>query len=75
MFVNENLSIGNVFFFISSIPEVSAGCTASCESNPCQNQAKCIEHWGSYTCICTNRWAHWGDSCERSKNCNSMMKI
>ncbi|VDI54244.1 Hypothetical predicted protein [Mytilus galloprovincialis] len=51
-----------------SIPEVSAGCTASCESNPCQNQAKCIEHWGSYTCICTNRWAHWGDSCERNMN-------
>lgn len=51
-----------------SIPEVSAGCTASCESKPCQNQAKCIEHWGSYTCICTNKWAHWGDSCERNIN-------
>ncbi|XP_063434354.1 axotactin-like isoform X5 [Mytilus trossulus] len=51
-----------------SIPEVSGGCTASCESNPCQNQAKCIEHWGSYTCICTNKWAHWGESCERNMN-------
>lgn len=68
----------NLYAVLSfSKPGVKVGCRASCQSNPCQNEARCVEHWGSYTCICTNQWAHWGDSCEISKTLiiSSKMKL
>ena len=36
-----------------------------CGSNPCQNDAECIDGDGTYTCTCTTGWG--GHNCDESK--------
>ena len=38
-----------------------------CQSNPCKNNGKCVEGWGSYLCKCPGRWT--GKTCNyKSQN-------
>lgn len=53
--------------FFSSMPNILIGCRRYCSPDPCQNGALCVEKWNDYQCICTNKWAHSGHSCETSK--------
>lgn len=39
-------------------------CRPSCDPNPCLNGAACVEHWGSYKCVCSNPLANFGRNCE-----------
>ncbi|KAL5016977.1 hypothetical protein ScPMuIL_006566 [Solemya velum] len=48
----------------SSMPDIIFGCVASCQPNPCQNGATCVERWGARECLCVNKWAHTGYNCE-----------
>lgn len=49
------------------MPNILSGCRRHCSPDPCQNGALCVEKWNNYQCICTNKWAHSGHSCETSK--------
>lgn len=53
--------------FSFSMPNILSGCRPRCSPDPCQNGARCVEMWNDYRCICTNEWAHSGQSCEISK--------
>ncbi|XP_038056828.1 neurexin-4-like [Patiria miniata] len=43
--------------------QIKAGCTTTCDSNPCQNDGSCIDQWDSYTCKCAHP-AHTGRNCQ-----------
>lgn len=45
---------------------VNIGCLAACHEKPCQNGGTCVEQWGSYKCVCINKWSHLGYNCENN---------
>nr|XP_022313523.1 contactin-associated protein-like 5 isoform X4 [Crassostrea virginica] len=54
------------------MPNILSGCRPRCSPDPCQNGARCVEMWNDYRCICTNEWAHSGQSCEININNNAV---
>lgn len=53
-------------------PNIESGCRPYCRPNLCQNQAICVELWGSYQCRCANPIAHSGRNCEININENAI---
>ncbi|XP_036355728.1 contactin-associated protein-like 4 [Octopus sinensis] len=51
---------------IQRVGEIYPGCIAACERGPCQNGGRCVELWGSYDCICENKWSHLGFDCDQN---------
>uniref|UniRef100_A0A0L8FUZ4 Laminin G domain-containing protein n=1 Tax=Octopus bimaculoides TaxID=37653 RepID=A0A0L8FUZ4_OCTBM len=51
---------------IQRVGEIYPGCIAACEREPCQNGGRCVELWGSYDCICENKWSHLGFDCDQN---------
>lgn len=49
------------------LSEIIKDCKPFCQPNKCQNGARCVELWSNYECVCENKWAHFGDYCEKSK--------
>ncbi|XP_023314023.1 uncharacterized protein LOC106648034 isoform X2 [Trichogramma pretiosum] len=50
------------------LSEIIKDCKPSCQPNKCQNNAKCVELWSNFTCVCENKWAHLGTYCESNIN-------
>ncbi|XP_011501704.1 PREDICTED: uncharacterized protein LOC105365286 [Ceratosolen solmsi marchali] len=50
------------------LSEIIKDCKPSCQPNKCQNNARCVELWSNFTCVCENRWAHLGTYCETNIN-------
>ncbi|KAJ8683559.1 hypothetical protein QAD02_019351 [Eretmocerus hayati] len=50
------------------LSEIIKDCKPSCQPNKCQNNARCVELWNNFTCVCENRWAHLGTYCETNIN-------
>ncbi|XP_018023847.1 uncharacterized protein LOC108679669 isoform X2 [Hyalella azteca] len=49
------------------------GCRLSCDPNPCQNGARCIEKPnGHFECECKNTFSEWGVKCEYNLNDDSI---
>ncbi|XP_063593453.1 axotactin-like isoform X3 [Penaeus indicus] len=59
-------------FIRASAHGVMEGCMPSCDPNPCQNGARCVEGWGTYRCECSNPYAHFGRNCETNINDNAI---
>lgn len=49
------------------LSEIIKDCKPSCQPNKCQNNARCVELWSNFTCVCENKWAHLGTFCETSE--------
>ncbi|XP_064606829.1 axotactin-like isoform X1 [Liolophura sinensis] len=64
--VYNNKQLDLVKYAEEKSDEVEAGCTASCQSSPCQHGATCEEAWGQYTCHCLNTWSHLGSNCQQN---------
>ena len=47
---------------------MSVGCKKSCDAQPCYNEAVCEERWTDYKCHCSNKYAHFGQRCEKGTN-------
>nr|XP_034312115.1 contactin-associated protein-like 5 isoform X6 [Crassostrea gigas] len=60
------------FDVYDDMPNILSGCKRHCSPDPCQNRALCVEMWNNYQCICTNKWAHSGHSCETNINENAV---
>ncbi|CAL8122090.1 unnamed protein product [Orchesella dallaii] len=52
--------------------DIIKDCSPSCDPNPCKNEAKCQENWGSFVCQCSNPFAHSGILCERDINVDGL---
>ncbi|XP_061934180.1 axotactin isoform X2 [Apis cerana] len=50
------------------LSEIIKDCKPFCQPNKCQNGARCVELWSNYECVCENKWAHFGDYCEKNIN-------
>nr|XP_027200226.1 contactin-associated protein-like 4 [Dermatophagoides pteronyssinus] len=67
-------TIVNLHQYLSATryPNIESGCRPYCRPNLCQNQAICVELWGSYQCRCANPIAHSGRNCEININENAI---